>query len=103
MEIFTRDAIDYAVEGHSLHEIVNFNEHLVLKALRKLYADDKSFCRCDICIEDVFALALNSLPPRYIQATSMVTYQESSRFISEEQVVSKVAEAAEKVKARPNH
>jgi len=38
MEILTRDGIDYSVAGHSLHEIVNYNEHLVLKALRQIYA-----------------------------------------------------------------
>ncbi len=103
MEIFTRDAIDYAVAGHSLHEIVNFNEHLVLKALRQLYAADRSVCRCSICVEDTFALALNSLPPRYIQPTSVTAYQGSAHFVSEEQVRAKVAEAAATVKTRPNH
>jgi competence protein ComFB len=103
VEILTRDAIDYSVAGHSLHEILNFNEHLVVKALRQLYATDRSVCPCPICVEDTFALALNSLPPRYIQPTSVKTYLESPHFVPEEKVRDKVAEAAAKVKERPNH
>jgi competence protein ComFB len=103
MEILTRDGIDYSVAGHSLQDIVNYNEHLVLKALRQIYAADKSLCRCPICVEDAFALALNSLPPRYIQATSVQTYQESVNFVSEEQVRARVADATSKVQNRPNH
>ncbi|MEW6490464.1 MAG: late competence development ComFB family protein [Thermodesulfobacteriota bacterium] len=103
MEILTRDAIDYLVAGHSLHEIVNFNEHAVLKAMRRLYGHDTSLCRCSLCVEDTFALALNALPPRYIQATSLHTYEGSSQFIAEDKVRAAVEEAAGKVKARPNH
>lgn len=103
MEISSRDAIDYEVAGHSLSEIVNFNEAAVLQALRRLYAQDPGLCRCSICVEDTFALALNTLPPGYIQATSVHTYEESRNFIPEEQVTAVVAEAAGKVKSRPHH
>lgn len=103
MEILTRDAIDYRVAGHSLHEIVNFNECAVLQAMRRLYGHDTSLCRCSLCVEDTFALALNALPPRYIQATSLHTYGGSGQFISEDKVRAVVEEAAGKVKARPNH
>ena len=103
MEILTRDGIDYSVAGHSLHEIVNCNEHLVLIALRQIYASDKSLCRCPICVEDTFALALNALPPRYIQPTSVQTYQGSVHFVPEEQVRARVTDAASKVQNRPNH
>jgi len=103
MEILSRDAIDYDVAGHSLAEIINFNEDGVLRAMRKLYAGDAALCRCSICVEDIFALALNTLPPRYIQATSVHTYEGSRNFIPAEQVTAVVAESAGKVKARPNH
>ena len=103
MEILTRDGIDYVVAGHSLHDIVNNNAHLVLRVLRQIYASDKSLCQCPICVEDAFALALNSLPPRYIQPTSVQTYQGSAHFVSEEQVRARVADATSKVRNRPNH
>jgi len=103
MEILSRDAIDYDVAGHSLSEIINFNEDAVLRAMRGLYARDKDLCRCSICVEDLFALALNTLPPRYIQATSLHTYEGSRHYLPEEQITAAVADAAGKVKARPNH
>ncbi len=103
MEMISRDGLDYQVEGHSLGEIFNFNEYAVLKAMRELYAADPGLCRCSLCVEDVFALALNALPPRYIQSTSLRTYELSPKFIGAEEVGSKVREALAKVAGSPNH
>jgi len=103
MEILSREAIDYGVAGHSLSEIINFNEGAVLQAMRRLYERDPHLCRCSICVEDTFALALNTLPPRYIQATSVHTYEGSRHYLPAEQIAAAVADAAGKVAARPNH
>ena len=102
-EFVERDSIDYLVEGHDLFEIVNFNEPLVLAVMREVYGADPTLCRCLLCVEDVFALALNTLPPRYIQPTSLRAYELSRSFIDEEAVRKKVVEAVEKVKASPKH
>jgi hypothetical protein len=103
MEIIDRDSIDWSVEGHSLRDILNFNECVVLDLMREIYQDDSSLCRCDTCIEDVYALTLNALPTRYIQVTSVRTYQESVGFIDKDNVKPKLLEAIDKVKERPNH
>lgn len=103
MEMIVRDETDYAVEGHSLQEIVNFNEVAVLRAMRELFGRDPDLCRCSLCVEDVYALALNSLPPRYIQATSVRTYRGSAHFISEEEIQQQVRQAVDRVRANPNH
>jgi competence protein ComFB len=103
MVIISRDSLDYRVEGHSLGEIFNFNEQAVLETMREIYESDPSLCKCSLCIEDIFALALNSLPPRYIQATSMTEYEASPDYIGNDEVREKVATAVEKVSKRPNH
>ena len=54
-------------------------------------------------MEDTYALALNTLPPRYIQSTSVSSYLSSVNFIPTDVVRAKVLEAVEKVRTRPNH
>lgn len=103
MEYVSRDAVDYAVEGHSLHDIVNFNEVLVLEAMRRLYRATPALCRCTSCLEDVYALAINALPPRYIQATSVRQYRESPAYVPPVDAVARVREAAERVRQSPRH
>ncbi|MBI5015974.1 MAG: late competence development ComFB family protein [Deltaproteobacteria bacterium] len=102
-ELLTHDSIDYDVAGHSMRDIVNYNEFEVLRAMRKLFAKDVSFCQCNLCTEDIYALALNSLPPRYIQASSVRSYRESVNFIDERLVAEKVQESVAKVRRNPNH
>ena len=46
--------------------IVNANCEKVLSVLDRFLQDNRySFCRCEKCISDVAALALNYLPPHY--------------------------------------
>ena len=100
----SHEQIDYSIEGHSLDEIVNFNEHLVLGELRKLYAKDTTLCRCNTCVEDLYALALNQVPPRYLQVTSRERYQsDQDRYISSTVVGEVLEKVAATVKAKPNH
>jgi len=46
--------------------IVNANYEKVLSVLDIFLRDDRhAFCRCDKCLSDIAALALNYLPPHY--------------------------------------
>lgn len=103
MEIFNRDGIDYTIEDCSVSDIFNYNEILVLNIIRDILRKDKTLCRCPICIEDLFALSLNSIPPRYIQITSIEKYKSSPNFINEKLVREKVSAALEKIKTKPGH
>ncbi|MHB8765381.1 MAG: late competence development ComFB family protein [Deferrisomatales bacterium] len=103
MEYLSRGAVDYEVEGHSLGDVVNYHEVLVLEAMRRRYRSDPSLCRCETCLEDVFALALNALPARYIQATSVRAYREGPHCLSDDEVGARVAVALARVRARPRH
>jgi competence protein ComFB len=103
MELISRDAIDYVVQGHSLTDLINYHEQAVLAVMREIYAGEAPPCGCSLCVEDIYALSLNSLPPRYIQATSVHSYETSANFIHAEEIRQKVSQAAEKVGSRPNH
>ena len=103
MEYLSRSEIDYHIEDCDLMEIFNYNERAVLEALRDLYARDDAACRCRICVEDVYALALNSLPARYVQETRVGQYERSSACIPIATIRSHVERAAAKVRDNPNH
>ena len=103
MEFISRDAIDFSVQGHSLIDLTNYHEQAVLEEMRRVYDGDDAPCGCSLCVEDIYALALNSLPPRYIQATSVRSYRESTSYVRDDEIRQKVLDAVEKVRARPNH
>jgi hypothetical protein len=103
MEIFSRDEIDYTIEDCSLGDIFNYNELLVIEIMRQIYQENDSFCRCPICIEDTFALSVNSLPTRYIQMSNVEKYINSNNYVNEQMVRQKVLEAFRKIKNNPGH
>ena len=45
--------------------LVNLTENMVLEKFEAVLAEFRC-CKCDRCKKDIFALALNKLPPRYV-------------------------------------
>ncbi|MFC1554764.1 late competence development ComFB family protein [candidate division KSB1 bacterium] len=60
------------IDGYSFEHIRNANENEVLKILADVRHEFDDFCGCNICLEDVFAFALNSLPAKYKQTNTYV-------------------------------
>ena len=83
-----------ATDFNAVH---NRNESRVLKELRKLYAELPPVARGPKAIEDVYALALNSLPARYTQPGSIVLRDP----VRIEHIRAAIREAAEKVVGQP--
>lgn len=103
MEIISRDHIDYMIEGTNLYDVVNYNEYVVLEVIRNIFKEEPNLCKCNLCIEDIYALSLNNIPPRYVQATGVLKYAGSSNFIDYKEVKNKVLEAILKVRKKPQH
>lgn len=61
-----------ALETIDFSAVHNRNEDRVLKELKKMYAELPEAVRAPKAIQDVYALALNSLPARYTQPGSIV-------------------------------
>lgn len=101
--LLNRDLLSYTIEGCFVGDIINFNEIITMKIMREVLAADDSFCHCNVCTEDAYALAMNSLPSRYIQVTSEEKYTHSKNFIDDVTVRESVMKAMEKVRAEPNH
>ncbi len=91
--------LDYDVFGISVDGIRNKNELQVIKFLRELIPQFPEFDYCSICIQDVYALSLNQLTPRYIQTGTIVLRKE----YSDDDYRDVVESAIEQVLKNKNH
>lgn len=103
VDYLNRDVLNYTIDHCYVGDIINFNEIMAVKIMREILAKDDSFCHCDACIEDTYALAMNNLPARYIQVTSEEKYTQSDNFIDEKTVRDSITQAMETVRAEPSH
>lgn len=84
--------------------VKNYMEEIVLESLDKVI-ECCGGCDCEICRMDILAVALNSLPPKYIATEKGQLYSKVS--ILQQQfdvdVVSAIARAVDIVKKNPRH
>lgn len=62
----------YTVRGHSLFGIRNKNELRVIAHMARILQESPEFTPEPLDFEDIYALALNKLPARYVQHGSIV-------------------------------
>lgn len=80
--------------------IVNANYQKVLSVLERFVKDNRyAVCRCEKCISDMTALALNYLPPHYYVDESRASNIGSPLVMVESAVI----EAMETVGKNPRH
>ncbi len=92
--------------GYDVAEIRNINEELVVELMDNLLNNDDSICRCQLCIEDIYALSLNKLPSLYVQSTfKEITFRgyDLTKILDREKVEKAVRGAANKVAKNPYH
>jgi hypothetical protein len=82
-----------------LSRISNKNEKRVIQAMEKILATISDWDPEALDIQDIYALALNSLPPRYVQEGTIVFNER----VKNEEVEKVVREAIEKVRISPNY
>jgi len=82
----------------------NYMEEVVLNLLRDVL-EDMDMCKCEFCVMDVAALALNDLPPKYIVTEKGELYSKvnSLRNQFEVDVIASITKAAVAVKKSPRH
>ena len=90
----------YIVNDYSLEHVRNRYEVEVLQMLRDKLPEEKDFCGCKICIEDVYALAMNALPSHYVQTSSIILKKGPP---TETDISRTVVDAIDAVMVRPNH
>ena len=86
-------------------ELKNYMEDAVAETLREILAKGKAVCSCQRCWLDMMALALNSLPPKYVVRKMGYVYAKSSELTTQFRVDILVAvmKAKELVGGMPRH
>ncbi len=89
----------YEVNGISLENVRNSYELRIINTINNLLPEYADFDYCPICIQDVYALSLNQLSPKYVQEGTIVLKKE----YKDNDFRDVVEFAIEKVIRHPNH
>ncbi|WP_242967902.1 late competence development ComFB family protein [Tepidibacter mesophilus] len=87
-----------------MNELKNYMEDLVDIHLNKLLEEYKDVCKCNRCILDIKAMALNNLKPRYgvTQRGNLFIRIDESTNESNVKIISEIIKAIEKVSKNPH-
>jgi len=85
-------------------QIRNYMEDCVLDLLESIL-DSLNACKCDNCVHDVYALALNNLPPKYVVSKRGEVYTKLSALIQqfEVDITSAITNGSVIVSKAPRH
>jgi competence protein ComFB len=89
-------------DTYDFDSLVNEAERLVQDELEIQLARDKDVCRCQDCVLDVAAYALNKVRPAY-RVSLMGSVYARTRSEHAAEIARAVAEGIAKVKANPSH
>lgn len=89
----------YEVGSANLFHVRNRNEVRVVKALPRILAEYPGFEPEVLDLEDIFALALNKLPPRYVQHGTIVLNEP----VGEDEIHDALRFAVDKVRDSPSY
>jgi Late competence development protein ComFB len=89
----------YQSFGVDLSSVRNVWETRLIKYMNEVLPEFPDFDYCSICIQDVYALSINQLTPKYVQQGTVLLKKE----YTENDFRDIIEEAVEKVLANPNH
>lgn len=87
----------YRLGNISFYKIRNRTERRVLKMLPEVLEEYPDYKPNALDLQDIYALALNSLPPHYVQEFTIVFKEKTEH----DQIKTAIREALEKVRQRP--
>jgi competence protein ComFB len=88
--------------------IVNYMEEIVRDYLKNILKTDPMYtdiCKCEHCLDDIMAKALNNLKPYYITTKKGEIFAEYSSLETQHhaEVILEVVKAIEFISKKPNH
>ena len=89
------------VFNYDIDNVYNINEGAVIEAMEKSLDEYVDTCRCGVCLEDIYALSLNSIPAKYIQ--NYFSARDPERLVDIELVENTVRKSIEQVTRHPHH
>jgi competence protein ComFB len=91
-------------DEYDFESLVNKAESSVLRELESQIAEDPEICRCQDCVLDMAAYALNNVKPSYHVSLIGSVYAKSSGQADDAKEIRRaVREAIQKIKANPSH
>lgn len=97
------NAKNYQVNGIQLEDIRNKNEKKVIQMMNELIPEYGEFDNCSMCIQDIYALSLNQVAPKYIQDGTIMLKRKSSLKEEELEIRKVVRSSIETVIKYPKH
>jgi len=94
------------VFGYDLSGIKNLKEELVCELMENVLSGYADTCKCQLCIEDIFALSLNMLKPLYVQSTFKETTfkdYDLTKVLDRDKISEAIQDAVKKVSRHPHH
>ncbi|MBA5849972.1 late competence development ComFB family protein [Clostridium sp. cel8] len=85
--------------------IKNYMETVIDTLLPEILKNYDNICKCPICLNDMKALVLNRIPPKYFSTEKGLLYSKSN-MISEEfrtNIIKEIALAIDTVSKNPSH
>lgn len=89
----------YLIGSTDLSRIRNRNEQRVIKMMHKVMSEPPGYQPDDLSLQDIYALALNTLPPRYSQSGTIVLRDP----VKDEEVLAAVRNAFATVVQNPKY
>ena len=85
--------------------LVNVTEILVHMVFDNEFIDRKLACSCEQCVNDVLALTLNNLPPRYVSTDKGEAYVKVQYFNPQirSDILRELTLASSQVSNKPHH
>ncbi|WP_196594057.1 late competence development ComFB family protein [Pectinatus sottacetonis] len=85
--------------------VKNCMESFVIEMIEKMIKSYPNACKCDQCLNDMAALALNHLPPKYVGTDIGDTYTRLDIYNKDQyaEIMQVVAQAIEIVSKNPHH
>lgn len=87
----------YEVNGVPLGNIRNRNEERVIRLMPAVLAEHLDYNPSYLDVQDIYALTLNNLPPRYKQSGSIIIHEP----VSDAEIMRELREAIRRVELSP--
>jgi competence protein ComFB len=93
------------LKGRVRMTLVNVTETLVHMVFNNEFVKRKLACPCDQCVNDVLALTLNNLQPRYVSTDKGEAYVKVQYFNPQirSDILRELTLSADQVNAKPHH
>ncbi len=90
---------------YSVKIMHNTNEARVYEMMEQIMelAEYSEICTCGICLEDIYGITLNSLPPYYKHSLTIDLHRERIQDKQDKEIEIEVVRAIERVRKKPNH